>query len=235
MITPWLTLPDAAPFVLDTDRSAVAAANARASADAKLDLTLLPEPYVGDPRVAPVLLLQLNPGLAGGEYETHVDPAFSSVLGRNLRHENDEWPFYYLRPEPAIRESDGARYWRAKLSKVIEACGDAATAHGIAMVEWLPYHSKVFDQRISQAFPSAQYAKALVTAALRDAKRIVICLRARERWVRLLTDAPVERLWAVKNPRNPSLSARNLAVNDVDGAARFDELCSAISHHARRD
>ncbi len=58
---PWLHLPMTAPFVLAEDAPLVERFNLTASPDHRLDLTLLPEPFLGLPS-APVVLLGLNPG-----------------------------------------------------------------------------------------------------------------------------------------------------------------------------
>ena len=58
---PWMELPSRAPYVLSSDRPFVEAFNKHADEAKRLDLDLLPEPFMGN-RSAPLVVLGLNPG-----------------------------------------------------------------------------------------------------------------------------------------------------------------------------
>src|SRR5215204_4755778 len=63
---PWLALPSTAPYVLPEDRLKVEAFNAKlpSTSPCRLDVkTVIPEPFIGAVTSAPVVVLQLNPGL----------------------------------------------------------------------------------------------------------------------------------------------------------------------------
>lgn len=62
MVNPWISLPASALFVLSRDAEAIEAFNAGASESHAIHLEVIPEPFIGLPD-APVVLLNLNPGL----------------------------------------------------------------------------------------------------------------------------------------------------------------------------
>ena len=67
-MNPWPALSYEPPFVLHEDLHPVLQFNARATGRTRLELDLLPEPFVG--RVeAPVVLLTLNPGVSDDDVE----------------------------------------------------------------------------------------------------------------------------------------------------------------------
>jgi hypothetical protein len=89
MENPWLKIPLEAPYVLEIDREGIERYNARtASPDRQIDTSLIPEPFIGNPRSAKLVLLNLNPGLAEGDAKAHADPGFKAAMLRNLRHES---------------------------------------------------------------------------------------------------------------------------------------------------
>ena len=61
-MNPWPALPSEAPFVLPDDQEAIARFNVSAPERTRLELTLLPEPFVGSVD-ASVGLLTLNLGV----------------------------------------------------------------------------------------------------------------------------------------------------------------------------
>jgi hypothetical protein len=68
MDNPWFDLPLAPPYVLPRDQEILEAWNHFADEPHSLDLDLLPSPWVG--RLdAPVIALNLNPGLGDTDHE----------------------------------------------------------------------------------------------------------------------------------------------------------------------
>jgi hypothetical protein len=62
MLNPWLELPPMSPYVLEIDRNAVKQYNAKVAGEKKINFGLIPEPFIGNPETATVILLNLNPG-----------------------------------------------------------------------------------------------------------------------------------------------------------------------------
>src|SRR5690348_8054992 len=97
-MNPWTALPRSAPYVLATDVDPIARFNATARAPFRIELGLMPEPFVG--RVdAPIVLLTLNPGVSADDFALHGDEAFRSRVRRCHVQGAMEYPNYYLDPE----------------------------------------------------------------------------------------------------------------------------------------
>ena len=65
MQNPWLSLPEAPPFVLACDHQIILNFNNRAKTEHLIHLEFLPAPYSGNPE-AKILLLNSNPGFYKG-------------------------------------------------------------------------------------------------------------------------------------------------------------------------
>lgn len=70
---PWEELPEDPPYVLSRDRAAVEAWNAKAPQATRIHTNLLPDPQLGNPLRAAVIVLVLNPSLDEGTAEAHRD------------------------------------------------------------------------------------------------------------------------------------------------------------------
>ena len=171
MRNPWAELPDRAPYVLKSDAATVSAFNRVAGSKTRLRTHILPEPFLGKPRTARVLLLQLNPGFAGSEVRWHQRPDFARVLRANLTHSACDCANPYLDPSPALARSPGGTWWRSRLRRVIEEVGDASrVARRLAVVEFHGYHSPNF-RLLPVTLPSQRYGFWLVRRAIdRDAR-----------------------------------------------------------------
>jgi len=109
LVNPWLDLSDDPPWVLPVDRAAIERFNVTAASATKICLDALPEPFIGDPD-APVVLLNLNPGLDPEDPFVHTDSTRRRLIRANLAHEEIEYRFYYF--DPAFDDTPGARWWR---------------------------------------------------------------------------------------------------------------------------
>src|SRR2546428_10719975 len=134
---PWLDLPKRPPFVLKRDLPAIGEFNGHANKDHRIDVDLLPEPFLGS-TVAPVVLLGLNPGWSPEDAVWHAKPAFARLLRGNLAHSLAQYPFYLLDPS---QSSPGSLWWSRRLRALIERVGLGAAARAVSCVEYFPYHS----------------------------------------------------------------------------------------------
>jgi len=140
MENPWLNLRSQPPFVLEMDNGDVRDYNSRHGNDAKLALNLIPEPYIGDPKTAKLVLLLLNPGVGEEDDKAHADPHFRDVLFQNLRGDLRDYPFYPL--NPAFRTTPSAKWWLPRLQCLMKETGFSAEvlSKKLLAIEWFPYH-----------------------------------------------------------------------------------------------
>lgn len=133
---PWGALPKDPPYVLSMDRAAVEAWNAKASAQT-IHTDLLPDPPLGDPLTAAVLVLALNPSFDDGTVEEHQDPWMREQMRTAMAEPRD---LFWLRDDLAT--TTGGRWWRNKLAPLTEATSLAAVRRHVAAAHLHQYHSK---------------------------------------------------------------------------------------------
>ena len=183
IINPWLRLPNVAPFALPDEYDTLPAFNQIADDNHKLQLGVLPEPFIGNPD-APIFLLSLNPGFDPSDHEHHAREDFSEAIWRNLKHEPSDYPFYFL--DPRFRDTGGAEWWLKKLRVLIEDTSLEAVAQGLFCVEFFGYHSvnyRPIPKRIcKEPLPHQQYGFHLVRKAVERGAEIIV-MRQQKNWV----------------------------------------------------
>lgn len=92
------------PYVLDIDRASLDKCNAIHHNDERVIVESIPEPFIGNPQSAKVVLLSLNPGHSEDDAKAHSDAAFRDAMMRNLRHEAQDCPFYGM-TDHEVREA----------------------------------------------------------------------------------------------------------------------------------
>jgi hypothetical protein len=200
---PWRELPETGQLVLRSDADLVKQFNARVKPDHRLHLNLIPEPYLGNP-IAPVVLLNLNPGFHKSGESLHRDRDFRRAARDNLLHARKSWPFYLL--DPSLKEGRGRKWWLSCLSALIDEVGsDKTVASSIFVAEIHGYHSKRY-RRQRPALPSQRYTVSLVQQAL---ARNALCLIMRGAKYWRMAVPGLEKCPKLRNPRNPSISCRN--------------------------
>ncbi len=204
MQNPWLSLPSAAPFVLEMDRPVIDLSN-RLFENA-VQTHILPVPFLGN-RDAPVVWVLLNPGFAGDEAEYH-DLCQPHDM-RNLRHESD----LYLLDE-SMGATPGGRWHRKKLNALIRDVGLERVRRGIFMIEFFPYHSR--HGANLPLVPSQAYTLALIEAAI---KRRALLILGRSPFQRLFADYP--NAIRPRSARQAALSPGN--INE------YDRIVTALS------
>lgn len=182
MQNPWLDLPESPPYVLQEDFEAIRRYN-RASKDMHfVELRMLPEPFLGCPN-APVVLLNLNPGVGEEDIEQHQQPDFIELSRQNLSHVDDvDYPFYLINPN--IQQSPGYQWWYKRLRQLIEDCGHQKVAKSVLCVELFPYHSEKYKAIDVQ---SQDYSFYLVQQAM-VRQAVIIQMRSRELWFKQIPE-----------------------------------------------
>ena len=185
--------------------SALRSFNASAPPEHQFDLTLFPEPFFGTP-LAPVVVLNLNPGWSPQDAITRADPGFADQSRRSLAHTLAPYPFLHLQPDG---RTGGSIWWQRRARELAAAVGFDHVATGIACVQYMPYHSQAFSPRAPR-LPSQAYSVQLVRSAMKRGAELVV-MRSFRLWASAVPDlVSYARLHIAKNPRAPYLSRGNL-------------------------
>jgi len=219
---PWHRLPKQPPYVLDEDKKDIHTFNL------KLDLDLIPEPFVGHPD-APVIILGNNPGVNSVESAAlRREPAFANRMRENLLHQfSADFPFLYFDPKIT---STGKDWWERKLKSLFREFGNGdiarpILARSILAVEFFPYVSHRFPRR-RPSLPSQQYSFSLVRNAM--GRGAVIILTRGQRWweeaVEKLRDYP--RCFRLKEVQRAPISPGNLPHPE-----QYQEIVQAIKQN----
>lgn len=208
MKNPWIALRHDAPYVLEEDQEQVEAFNQKAKPEYRLELSLLPEPFFGSIS-APVVVLNLNPGLDSEDMEVHSRPEYIKRARDSLSHALHPYPFLHLQPKT---DSPGARWWRSRTRTLVSDVGFDAVANGLACVQYMPYHSRRFDRRTPR-LTSQLYGFDLVSQAMDRGAEIVI-MRSAALWYEVIPSLKGYRHhFCASNPRSPYLTPGNLKDN----------------------
>ena len=145
MRNPWSELPLGPRYVLPCDCRGIASLNERTASKGKssaINDQSIPEPFIGNPRSATVILLNLNPGDSAEDPNTHRDRQFREALLRKLRHEPQDYPFYALNPDFAW--TGCGKWWLAHLRELLDKAElePATVGRRLCVIEWFPYHSR---------------------------------------------------------------------------------------------
>jgi len=216
---PWEDLPENGRYILRCDRDPVDEFNRRHPNE--IQEKSLPEPYIGDPFAASILILGLNPGHREDDAASHTKRLFLERWA-NLLHRRRRFPFYPL--DPALAWSPVARWWRARFGQLLSRWGEEHLSHRIAAIEWFPYHSQK-NARIRDFFSSIpplksqQYAFQLAAKSLSDRRKVVIVLwgrRARDLWHNSLASvgSGLENAIGLRNHQCPYLTPGNMEPDD---------------------
>lgn len=212
---PWLVLPSQPPYVLPCDSDAISQFNVRAPEKHRLQLDVLPEPFIGY-TTAPVVLLSLNPGFDDPDLQVHARPEFQSLLRSNYSQNRSAFPFYFLHPG---FENGGRRWWESKLNPLLKIFEREQLAQSIFCVEYFPYHSRRF-AHAGLEVPSQEFGFGLVRSAIvREA--VIVIMRGSNLWKQSIpTLETYRRAFTLNSPQNVVVSPRN--------RPGFEEVVSAI-------
>lgn len=115
MLNPWSKLPTVPTYILKFDKSVIFNNKVTFNENTELHFELLPEPFLGNP-LAPVVLLNLNPGYSPDDITYHGQPAFIKLSRANLNHQISDYSFYLLNPSVS---APGRVWWEKKLGGLI--------------------------------------------------------------------------------------------------------------------
>jgi hypothetical protein len=210
---PWLHLPRNA-CILPADRNSIEEFNRGKSTSKQVALDLLPEPFIGNPDTARVVLLGLNPGHSDDDHKDQHKRAFRAAIRLNLRHEALQYPFYPL--DPRFADTGAGKWWCTHLKPLMkETQLDPRTlSQRLMVIEWFPYHSTRSGLPSRLICPSQKYSFALAKMMLQ--RRVpIIGMRSRDHWA--LASRRLGKQRYLSNCRRAWISRGN-----VDNEALFD-------------
>lgn len=115
----------------------------------------------------------------------------------------------------------GAKYWNQKARPLLEAAGFDTVAKNLFCIQYFPYHSKKYKPSAA-VIPSQHYGFTLLRAALARGAEVVV-MRSRRLWSAAVPELNTYvRMHLVRNPRNPTLSPRNL------GQVSFEQIVTRL-------
>ncbi len=214
MHNPWVELPNDPPFVLLQDRNSVA----QISKKVATNLSSIPEPFIGDPQTAKVVLLSLNPGDNEEDADAHRRSDLKEAILLNLHRKSQDYPFYPL--NPAFKRTPVARWWWKNLHELFDEgkLDQRKVAHQLCVIEWFPYHSKKGkDLPQKPCCDSQRYSFELARNAL-ESHKLVVGMRAKPRWTQV--DPRFANVTYLNSWQNSAISPGN--------AKNFDEIVKAL-------
>jgi hypothetical protein len=210
---PWHHLPSKPPFILPSDVAAVSSFNKRVKRRFRIIDHLLPVPYLGLPS-APIVLLNLNPGYNYQDETRQTTKRFVRASRNCLLHKDNKFPFGFYFLDFRIEGSDGdlgpgSQWWRKKFgSWMLGEFGRDVAARTFFCVQYFPYRSREF-RHLGIILDSQRYGFQLVRAALKRNATIII-MRSARLWHEAVPELRRHpHVFALKNPRNPTLTKRN--------------------------
>jgi len=224
MENPWLKLPCHGPHILEIDRDSITRYNEkRKNPNKRVVIESIPEPFIGDPRSAKLVLLSLNPGHSDEDAKAHADPEFRKALCRNLRHESQKYPFYPLNPDFATTPC--GRWWFKHTRELFEGCDRACVARGLLVIEWLPYHSKKSGLTAGKLVCESQKYSFQLARQLCDKSVLMVLLRSKKHWADV--DERFAKLPLPKSPQSPFITRNNF------GEDLFERMRKALGCYSR--
>jgi len=221
MLNPWLNLPETEPYVLSEDEAAIAKFNSRLHNDdeRRIDLRLIPEPFIGY-QEAPVVILMHNPGRAPGDWAMFSKPSIARASRESITTPGGT-PMYTLSPDMA--PTPAGIYYRDALKSFHNSSRSwQDLAKKVIFIEQHGYHS-TRSSPIPRGLPSQEFGFALVRQAMKQRRIIVIGLAA-SKWYTAVPGLDEYSRTVTKNsPQTRALSRRNL------GEAGFNMISRALN------
>jgi hypothetical protein len=224
---PWLRFDPDGSYVLDEDRLSVRRYNELVSAqNRRIIAGTIPEPFIGNPDSARVVLLGLNPGHSQKDFIWHERHDFRQSMLRNLKHEPQAFPFYPLNPD--FRESGAGEWWRKKTHKLQAAAGisDELFSQRLFVIEWFPYHTEKSPYRTLRLrgaegilCESQRYSFALAQDFM-NRNTPMLLMRSRNEWSEV--DSRFASAPSLINPQCASISPGNIH------KSVFEQLVNAL-------
>lgn len=195
---------------------------------AKFHLNLIPEPYAGDIRRAPVVILMKNPGFDDHVYWEHEQEDYRKAMFANIRQDFSDGrpPFFSLRPE--FSHMGNFRYFGRRLADLIEQFAEEnhvstqvaldVVARTICVVQMTGYTSKAPPScdLLHSATVVRRWVHEEVLPAVKNHDRSLLVMRAVGEWMKaydwqdLRAHCGPDLYLEEKNTRNPWFAPNSL-------------------------
>ena len=183
--------------------------------DSKIIGEILPEPFIGNPEKAKVLLLALNPGFGGREHFWHSDNKFRKLIFDNIELKETDFPYYYLNTDKYFEKSPGHEWCIRVFKELINAIGQVELSQKICCIQFHGYHSKRY-KYLGGILPSQEPTLDLIRSAM-GRKIPIVVMRSKKLWFKTINKLEnYPNLIVLKNPRNPTLSNGNMNEGDFN-------------------
>ena len=223
---PWKHLPEKPPFVLPEDKDVVEAFNRTAPQDLRLNLEIVPAPFVGC-RQAPLVLLGNISTVTGDDItadESEADNRREKLRDRRLKdlrsphHSHNggpcDEPCLFLEQKPDFM-SAGHRWWERRLKHILEEVGDGNTAKSILAqhlltVEFFPYfsHRLYGHDGLALLSQAQKYSFGLVRDAVKRGA-VIVFRHGERRWKEAVPELKEYHHLVLLKTRNPVISPGN--------------------------
>jgi hypothetical protein len=203
---PWAQLSEQTLHpILACDQRQITQHNGAVTPDYRIIEQSIPEPYIGNPMTARVILLGLNPGHSDADAQDYTREDFRAALFNNLRQTPQAYPFYPL--NPAFANTGAGKWWTQRLRRLVSDSGlqPAVMSERLMVIEWFPYHSRKFS-RPERLLPSQAYSFQLASQLMAQG-RLVVRMRSRRLWS--AAGQEFENIPALNNPQCAHVSPRN--------------------------
>lgn len=229
MENPWKKV--GARYALPQDEWYVRRYNIKAKPPQQAQLQVPPQPYIGNPSTARVILLGKNPSYAPIDDEDLARlPDLETAYMCALTFEND-YPFFVL--DPRFEGTNCFKVWNDALADLFAACQND---HGVdrdtvlsrlAVVQWHPYHSqRSFDFKdLEEPLISQAYNLEMIREGIRASRLFVLQYGAsnEKQWRAKLPELPKDSV-TTNSPQSSLLSRGNLSPENFERLVK--KLCA---------
>lgn len=175
-----------------------------------LKFDIIPHPYMGNPFTAVVYFLLGNPRFFKDDYPYYRKAP--DIFLENLRHNFNDYPFYWL--NPIYRGSESYNWWLKTLKYLDGEIGRETLTKRFFSMEYYAYYSKKFPDL--NHLPSQEYSFHLIKQAINEGK-IIIVARHNEQWYSAIPALKnYINKYELKNHQNVIVSPNNVGQDNFD-------------------
>jgi len=229
-MNPWRSISLIPPYIAEGDEEQIRRYNnLTGDKDRQVILDSIPEPFIGNPESARLVLLGLNPGHSDADSEWHSRQDFRNAMIDNLHNKSRRasYPFYPL--NPAFKGNGAGRWWRPRTQELQDRSGldTEAFAKRVLVIEWFPYHTRKSPSQSKSVCGASGYIcdsqnySVNLARELLDKSVLVVGMRSRKLWAR--ADERFGRIPYLTNPQSGYISSGN----NEQGV--FDQMVKALS------
>jgi len=227
MENPWKTIRaiTTEPYIAKDDKDAIKALFKKSPKKAeKLQLDYLPQPYMGNPKLAKIFLLNGNPNAPDGKNDQKFsqkkfNEKYREIILNSLENKVKDYPLYAL--NPAFEKYSIYKWWYPRLKALINESNIETVSRDLFVAEYFPYFSERFRDANGIYLESQQYIFNLIKEAM-DAGKTIIIMRAKNKWYDLVKDLKkYSHVMKLKNPRCTYISLGNMKRGDFNKILRL--------------